>query len=57
MTSSPRTGGYAPSLCYEDWLIEQLRDPAEAAAYLEAIVEEGEQTANSLALRQIARAR
>ena len=29
----------APSLPYEPWLIEQLKDPAEAAAYLEAVIE------------------
>jgi probable addiction module antidote protein len=41
---------------YESWLIEQLRDPAEAAAYLEAIIEDGDQAAIMLALRQVARA-
>jgi len=29
----------APSLLYEDWLIGQLKDPAEAAAYLETVIE------------------
>jgi probable addiction module antidote protein len=46
----------APSLPYEDWLIGQLKDPAEAASYLEAILEEGDQAAIMLALRQVAQA-
>lgn len=46
--------GAAPSLPYESWLIEQLKDPAEAAAYLEAVIEEGDQAAVMLALRQVA---
>ena len=46
----------APSLRYEDWLIEQLKDPAEAAAYLETVIEEGNQAAIMLALRQVAQA-
>lgn len=45
------------SLRYEDWLIERLKDPAEAAAYLEAVIEEGDQAALMLALRQVALAR
>ena len=35
------------SLPYEPWLIEQLKDPAEAAAYLEAVIEDGDQAARS----------
>jgi len=46
----------APSLPYEDWLIERLKNPREAAAYLEAVIEEGDQAAVMLALRQVARA-
>jgi probable addiction module antidote protein len=34
------------------WLIEQLKDPAEAAAYLEAVLEDGDQAAIMLALRR-----
>lgn len=45
-----------PSLRYEDWLVERLKDPAEAAAYMEAVIEEGDQAAIMLALRQVARA-
>ena len=46
----------AASRPYESWLIEQLKDPAEAAAYLEAVIEDGDQAALMLALRQVARA-
>ena len=45
-----------PSLSYEDWLLGQLKDPEEAAGYLEAVIEEGNQAALMLALRQIAKA-
>ena len=41
---------------YEPWLIEQFRDPAEAAAYLEAVIEDGDQATLMLALRQVAQA-
>jgi probable addiction module antidote protein len=41
---------------YEPLLIEQLKDPAEAAAYLEAVIEDGHQGAIMVALRQIAQA-
>jgi len=44
------------SLPYEDWLIERLKDPAEAAAYLEVVIEEDDSAALMLALRQVARA-
>ena len=37
-------------------MIEQLRDPAEAAAYLEAVLEDGDQAAIMLALRHVAHA-
>ena len=45
-----------PSLPYKDWLVEQLKDPAEAAAYLEAAIEQGHQGALMLALRHVAMA-
>ena len=45
-----------PSLAYEDWLVEQLKDPEEAAGYLEAVIEEGHDGALMLALRQVAMA-
>ena len=41
---------------YEPWLIERLRDPAHAAAYLEAAIEGGDQGAIMVALRQVAQA-
>jgi probable addiction module antidote protein len=51
-----RNRAAAPSVPYEPWLIEQLKEPAEAAAYLEAVIEEGDQAALMLALRQVAQA-
>ena len=51
-----RNRAVAPSAPYAPWLIEQLKDPAEAAAYLEAVIEEGDQAALMLALRQVAQA-
>ena len=56
ITKGARRKGAAPSVAYETWLIERLREPAEAAAYLEAVLEDGAQSAIMLALRQIARA-
>ena len=54
--SQKRTRQASPSLPYQPWLIEQLKDPAEAAAYLEAVVDDGDQAAIVLALRQVAQA-
>jgi probable addiction module antidote protein len=51
-----KTSRAAPSVAYEPWLIEKLKDPAEAAAYLEAVIEESDQAALMLALRQVAQA-
>ena len=45
------------SVPYEDTLIESLKDPEEAAAYLEAALEDGNQAVLMLALRQVAKAR
>ena len=45
-----------PSLPYEDWLIESLKDRKEAAAYLEAAIEDGDQAVLMLALRHVAQA-
>ena len=60
MTSSAgrraRGGEAEPSLPYEDSLVDQLKDPAEAAAYLEAAIEQGHQGALMLALRHVAMA-
>jgi len=41
---------------YEDWLTAQLKNPGEAAAYIEAVIAEGDQAALMLALRQVAQA-
>jgi len=38
-------------------LIEHLKDPTEATAYLETVLEHGDQAAVMLALRQIAQVR
>lgn len=46
----------APSLPYEAWLVARLKDPQEAAAYVEAVLEEGDPKALMLALRQVAQA-
>jgi probable addiction module antidote protein len=50
----PKASRAAASVAYEPWLIEQLKDPKEAAAYLEAVIEEEDQAAMMLALRQVA---
>jgi probable addiction module antidote protein len=52
-----RRGALAPSVSYDDWLAQRLKNPAEAAAYLEAVIAEGDQSAVMLALRQVAQAR
>ena len=44
------------SLPYEALLVEQLKDPAEAAAYLEAVIDQGDQGAIMVALRHVAQA-
>src|SRR5258706_16312710 len=44
------------SVPYEPWLIKQLKDPAHAAGYLEAVIEQGDQGAIMIALRQVAQA-
>jgi len=49
--------GKAASVPYEDTLIESLKDPTEAAAYLEAALADGDQAVLMLALRQVAKAR
>jgi len=48
--------GEAPSVPYEAILIESLKDPREAAAYLEAALEDGSQAALTLALRHVSKA-
>ena len=46
-----------PSRAHEDWLIARLKNPKEAAAYIEAAIEENDQGVLMLALRQVAMAR
>lgn len=46
----------APSASYTEWLLERLKDPVEAAAYLEAAIEDGDQAVIMLALRHVAQA-
>lgn len=41
---------------YEDSLIESLKDPAEAAAYIDAVLELGDPSSLLVALRQVAKA-
>jgi len=52
-TRSARTAASVP---YEPLLINRLKDPAEAAAYLEAAIEDGDQAVLMLALRHVAQA-
>jgi probable addiction module antidote protein len=47
----------AASRSYDDWLIDRLKDPKEAAAYLEAAIEDSDQGVLMLALRHVALAR
>jgi probable addiction module antidote protein len=56
MKRVPQRKRAVPSLPYGRWLAGQLKDSAEAAAYLEAVFEDGDQAAIMLALRQVAQA-
>ncbi len=47
---------FAPSAPYEDWLLKRLKNPVEAAAYLEEAIADGDQAVIMLALRQVAQA-
>lgn len=55
-TKTARNKAAAPAVAYEPWLVERLKDPAEAAAYVEAAIEEGDQAALMMALRHVAQA-
>lgn len=55
-TKRAATEARPPSVSYEAWLIERLKDPAEAAAYVEAAIEDGDQPALMMALRHVAQA-
>jgi probable addiction module antidote protein len=50
----PRHAALPASRSYDDWLIDRLKDPEEAAAYLEAAIEDGDQGVLMLALRHVA---
>lgn len=41
---------------YQDYLLERLQDPEEAAAYLNAVIEENDDRVFSLALQNVAEA-
>ncbi len=43
-----------PSVSYKEGLLEDLKDPKEAAAYLDAALEEGDSDTFLLALRDVA---
>ena len=43
-----------PSVPHEPWVIERLKNPKFAAAYLEAAIEENDQSALMIALRRVA---
>lgn len=45
-----------PSIPHEPWLVERLKNPQMAAAYLEAAIEDGDQGALMMALRHVAQA-
>jgi len=51
-----RSARAAASRPYEPFLVARLKDPAEAAAYLEAAIEDGDQAVLMLALRHVAQA-
>ncbi len=42
---------------YEDWLIESLKNPAEAAAYVDAVIDLNDAPSLMVALRQVAKAK
>jgi hypothetical protein len=48
--------GAAPSVSYEEGLIERLKNPDEAAAYIEAAIAEGDQVVLTLARHHVAKA-
>jgi len=55
--ASTKPRGHAASASYDEWLAQTLQDPAEAAAYLQAAIDEGDQPGLMLALRRVAQAR
>lgn len=55
-TKSVTKKAVPPSVPHEPWLVERLKNPKLAAAYLEAAIEDGDQGALMLALRHVAQA-
>lgn len=57
MNAPINTPSNAPrDVSYQDYLLESLKDPLEAAAYVEAVLELHDPAALLLALRQVAKA-
>ncbi|MGB8339892.1 MAG: hypothetical protein WCD07_04450 [Burkholderiales bacterium] len=54
--NAPHCKRSATSVAHEAWLIERLKNPKEAAAYIDAAIEENDQSVLMLALRQVAQA-
>ncbi len=52
-----RRAGAPASVPHQKWLLEWLKDPANAAAYVEAALEEGDPAGLLQALRNVAEAR
>ncbi len=52
-TKAARKKTVAPAVAHEPWLLARLKDPAEAAAYVEAALEAGDQPALMMALRHV----
>ena len=57
MTTRKERRKFPPAVDYNEWLIETLKDPAEAAAFLEAVWEDGDYRIFCKALRKVAQAR
>ena len=55
-TGSARKRPAPASVPYETRLLERLKNPREAAAYLEAAIEDGDESGLMLALRHVAQA-
>jgi len=56
ITRSARKRAAPASVSYELRLLERLKNPREAAAYLEAAIEEGDEAGLMVALRHVAQA-
>ena len=56
ITRTGRNKRIPASVPHESWLVFRMKDPKQAAAYLEAAIEDGDQGSLMLALRHIAQA-